>query len=133
MIRQLIATASAQCGFDERTAGQVAMAVDEAICNIHRHGYGGKIGKVTIDVKTSISPSPNIEIRISDEAVQVDTVSIKSRELDEIKPGGLGVHLIRTVMDDAHWSKREHRGMSLIMKKTFIVQIQNQSELHQHE
>ncbi len=109
------------------------MAVDEAICNIHRHGYAGEIGKIILHVNTSMTPAPNIEIRLYDEAVQVDTQSIKSRELDEIRPGGLGVHLIQTVMDDAQWTKREHCGMALVMAKTFIAQKPTQSEVHQHE
>ena len=50
--------------------------------------------------------------------MQVDVELIKSRALDDIKPGGLGVHLIQTVMDEATWVKREDGGMKLTMKKT---------------
>jgi anti-sigma regulatory factor (Ser/Thr protein kinase) len=109
------------------------MAVDEAICNIHRHGYAGEVGKATLRIRTSSSPAPNIEIQICDEAMQVEKESIKSRKLDEVRPGGLGVHLIQTVMDEAIWAKREHCGMSLTMKKTFSLPQPSKSEVHQHE
>ena len=117
-IRQLIFTSSTQCGFDTRTAGQIAMAVDEALCNIHRHGYRGTFGNATLHAKATSKTDPLIIIEIYDEAKQVDVLQIKSRNLDEVRPGGLGVHLIQTVMDEAIWTKRDAGGMCLSMSKT---------------
>ena len=117
-IRQLIFTSSTQCGFYTRTAGQIAMAVDEALCNIHRHGYRGTFGSATLHAKATSKKDPRIIIKIYDEAKQVDVLQIKSRNLDEVRPGGLGVHLIQTVMDEAIWTKRDAGGMCLSMSKT---------------
>ena len=118
-IRQLIASATVQCGFSDREAGQIAMAVDEALCNIYRHGYQGSTeGRVRLLFATSAIPLPSVCIEIEDDAKQVDTELIQSRDLKDIKPGGLGVHLIQTVMDQATWDKREEGGMKLSMKKT---------------
>lgn len=117
-IRQLITTSSTLCGFDERIAGQITMAVDEALCNIHRHGYHGTSGAVTLRVTTSHTPSTTIEICIEDEAKQVDVNNIKSRNLEDLRPGGLGVHLIKTIMDEVNWSKSDTGGMKLTMRKT---------------
>jgi anti-sigma regulatory factor (Ser/Thr protein kinase) len=94
------------------------MAVDEALCNIHRHGYKGEYGKAKLHVTTHTSPSPKIDVTIHDEANQVNTSHIKSRDLDEVRPGGLGVHLIQTIMDEATWTKRDPCGMTLTMSKT---------------
>ncbi len=118
-IRQLICTATLQSGFTNRESGQIAMAVDEAISNIYRHGYqGSETGRIRLAFLTSRTPEPHICIEIEDDAMQVDVELIKSRALDDIKPGGLGVHLIQTVMDEATWVKREDGGMKLTMKKT---------------
>lgn len=95
------------------------MAVDEALCNIYRHGYQGSTeGRVRLLFATSAIPLPSVCIEIEDDAKQVDTELIQSRDLKDIKPGGLGVHLIQTVMDQATWDKREEGGMKLSMKKT---------------
>lgn len=118
-LRQLIASATIQCGFSEREAGQVSMAVDEALSNVYRHGYQGSVdGRVRLTFTTSTSPHPTIRIEIEDDAKQVDTDLIQSRDLQDIKPGGLGVHLIQTVMDKATWVKRNEGGMKLTMSKT---------------
>tara|TARA_X000001036_G_scaffold337060_2_gene316024 strand:+ start:1590 stop:2033 length:444 start_codon:yes stop_codon:yes gene_type:complete len=117
-IRSIIVSACTECGFSERLAGQVAMAVDEALCNIHRHGYQEEPGRARLTAKTAFSPHPSIFIEIIDEAEQVDAQTIKSRNLEEVRPGGLGVHLIQTIMDEATWTKRDSGGMRLTMRKT---------------
>ncbi len=120
-VRMLLLTSATQCGFSERTAGQIAMAVDEALCNIHRHGYKGTFGRAVLTVITTIDPVPRIEICIEDEAEQIDIEQIKSRDLDTIRPGGLGVHLIQTIMDEVQWSKRYEGGMRVTMNKTSVA------------
>ena len=118
-LRQLIASATIQCGFSDREAGQVSMAVDEALSNIYRHGYHGSTeGRVRLTFTTLTTPLPTIRIVIEDDAKQVDTDVIQSRDLQDIKPGGLGVHLIQTVMDNATWVKRNEGGMKLTMSKS---------------
>ena len=117
-IRLLIGAACQQCGFTSRDAGQVAMAVDEALSNIFRHGYQGSTeGRVRLSYKTTLGPEPSIAIELEDDAIQVDTELIRSRDLDDVKPGGLGVHLIQTVMDTATWERRAEGGMLLSMNK----------------
>lgn len=118
-IRRLVFTASTECGFSDRDAGQVAMAVDEALTNIYRHGYQlDEQGRITLHVRTVSSPAPNIDITIEDEGQQVKPSTIQSRNLDDVKPGGLGVHLIQTIMDQSHWEPRDTHGMRLLMSKT---------------
>lgn len=42
-------------------------------------------------------------VLIRDFAAPVDVDRIKSRELDDVRPGGLGVHFIREVMDEMEY------------------------------
>jgi|TARA_B100000959_G_scaffold266941_1_gene309904 anti-sigma regulatory factor (Ser/Thr protein kinase) len=118
-IRKLVTSAATQSGFSNREAGQVSMAVDEALGNIYRHGYMGSTeGRVRFMYKTFTSPSPKILIEIEDDAIQIDSELIRSRDLEDVKPGGLGVHLIQSVMNNATWTKRPKGGMKLSMSKT---------------
>ena len=43
--------------------------------------------------------------------------SIRSRDLDDIRPGGLGVFIIHEVMDDVNYENRDDGGMRLTMVK----------------
>jgi len=118
-IRRLVSTASIHCGFTDRDAGQISMAVDEAMANVHKHGYQfDKSGRVTLQVTTHIEPTTRIDIQLDDETQDIELDSIRSRDLSDVRPGGLGVHLIQTIMDESNWSIRESGGIRLLLSKT---------------
>ena len=54
---------------------------------------------------------------VRDRGRQVDPTTIKSRDLAEVRPGGLGVHIIQSVMDEYNYSCPPDGGMLLEMKK----------------
>lgn len=120
-IRELVLHAARQLGFQEKAAGQVAMAADEALANVIKHGYGERPdGKIWMSL-TPLGDDPalgsGLKIVIEDEARQVDPSCIKGRDLSDIRPGGLGVHIIREVMDEAKYEQRQGVGMRLTLVK----------------
>ena len=66
-------------------------------------------------------------IVIEDEARQIDPAFIKGRELDDVRPGGLGVHIIREVMDVVEYESRDGVGMRLTLFKQLGTQDEPQS------
>ena len=125
--RELVAAVARRLGFGENECGQIALAVDEALCNIIRHGYEGRPdGKIWVSVwpvgdedRGPKEPqAAGIRIILEDEAQQVDPDAIKGRDLEDIRPGGLGVYIIRQVMDSAIYEKRDGAGMRLVLTKT---------------
>lgn len=120
-VRQLVAGVCQRLGFDEKACSQVALAVDEALANVIRHGYGCPCDR---PIWVSISPragadgaAPGIHVVIEDEARHVEVCDLKGRDLNDPKPGGLGVHIIRQVMDEVEYAKRSPCGMKLTMIK----------------
>ncbi len=120
--RELISCIAHRVGFDDMECSKIALALDEAMCNIIRHGYNKQTDKpiwVTIYPRKSDDSSyGGIEIVIEDEAKQINPETIKGRELSDIKPGGLGVHIMREVMDEVVFEKRAGKGMRLRMSKS---------------
>lgn len=118
--RELVGSVARRLGFSEMACGQISLAVDEALCNIIRHGYDRR-SDGTIWLSLWPVPGDNgaagLKIVLEDEAKQIDPSMIKGRDLDDIKPGGLGVHIIREVMDEARYEKRPGHGMRLTMVK----------------
>jgi serine/threonine-protein kinase RsbW len=143
---RLLASAVAQrLGFSESECSQIALAVDEALCNVIRHGYArSPNGKIWVKIwpvddeagescEGAALDAPldqhrpragGIRIVIEDMAQQVDPARIKSRDLEEVRPGGLGVHIMREVMDEVRFEQRSAdetgergRGMRLTMIK----------------
>ncbi len=105
-------------GFSAQQAAMIMLTIDEALANVIQHGYDGQKGR-PIDVFIErICPEGRVGIRvlIRDRAKQVDPASIKGRDLDDVRPGGLGVHLIKSLMDEVvHRPTGE--GMELEMVK----------------
>ena len=67
-----------------------------------------------------------LRIVMEDEGRQVDPCLIKSRNLDDIRPGGLGVHIIKEVMDVVIYERREGRGMRLTLSKRLPAENEQQ-------
>lgn len=84
-------------GWEKQTVSEILLTVDEALTNIIRHAYAGKDGKIVVTVKTD---RDHIEIVLEDWGKKFDPTQVPSPELPRQKPGGLGVHFIRTIMDE---------------------------------
>ena len=106
-------------GFDEPCRTQVVLSVDEAITNVIRHAYDGAEDQ-PIDIELAAldaSQSPGLRIRIRDQGRTVDPGRIRSRDLDDVRPGGLGVHIITESMDHVEYRPAEGGGTVLTMVK----------------
>jgi sigma-B regulation protein RsbU (phosphoserine phosphatase) len=103
-------------GADAECACDIVMAVDEACQNIIRHGYAGEPeGGIELEIERR---DDDLVFSLRDFAPKIDPACVKPRELDDVRPGGLGTHLIRTVMDEAEFVETDaERGNLLRMVK----------------
>lgn len=118
--RELVSAVAKRLSFDEMACCQIALAVDEALCNVIRHGYDRQTDRpiwLSIFPEGPADHPDMLRIVIEDEAKQVDPEVIKSRDLEDVRPGGLGVHIIKEVMDEVRYEKRGAVGMRLTMSK----------------
>lgn len=89
-------------GEQDATIQDVVLAVDEACQNVIRHAYGGEPGgRIELRVERH---EGELEIWIRDYAEKSDPECLEqNRDLDEVRPGGLGTHFIRQLMDVAEF------------------------------
>lgn len=81
----------------------IILAVGEITSNILEHGYNFKESdKIKVDLSFN---NNEIKLKFFDNGQIVDIEKIKSRELNDIKPGGLGIFFIKEIFDDIHWVK----------------------------
>ncbi len=120
VVRVAVVNVAKEAGFEDKSANDIALAVVEAITNVIRHGYGGPCSKeiiLTLSFVPTKAEKESLEILIRDFGKQIDPAEIKGRNLNNVKPGGLGVHIIRTVMDEVEYSHAPQKGMQLRMVK----------------
>lgn len=101
LIRTVIAEASRSSGCSHDCVRDIVLAVDEACQNIIRHAYGGDPDReIYLDIRLD---EDHIVFDIVDFADRVDVEKIQPRNLDDIRPGGLGTHFIKECMDKTEY------------------------------
>jgi len=120
VVRAAVGAAVERYGFGEDVVGHVMLAVDEAVSNVIRHGYDGADDQ---PIWVRLSPRdedgrPGFTIVVEDRARQIDPAEIQGRDLGDVRPGGLGVHIIQRVMDRVSYHARTGGGMRLVMSKS---------------
>ena len=102
-------------GFTEHDAQQTTLAVDEACSNIIKYSYGGDCTKKIL-LTCYVCPG-ELEIRLRDFGKKSSPDQIKSRQLNDLRPGGLGVHLIHEIMDVVEYNHNKKVGTELRLVK----------------
>jgi serine/threonine-protein kinase RsbW len=93
-------------GFSEVEAYQIQLCVVEAVTNVVKHAYGAQAGH---EVRVEVTLNPDrISFRIMDEGKTMKPLSREPLEfaptnLAAIPEGGLGLHIIQTVMDEVDY------------------------------
>ncbi|MDH5187659.1 MAG: SpoIIE family protein phosphatase [Rhodospirillaceae bacterium] len=121
LIRRAIESASGNCGLGKDTIQDVVLAVDEACQNVIRHAYGGvNDGNIILNISRN---AQSLIIEIRDFAQRVDLQKVRPRDLDDLRPGGLGTHFIKEVMDEVEFKVpndglEDNKGNILVLTKS---------------
>lgn len=115
-VRVLVRETGQQLGLSMTTIEEIVVGVNEACMNIIQHGYQNNLqGEINLEI---ISGSDELIIRISDNAPRVNPKLLVSRSLDDIRPGGLGIHFIHSVMDSVEYKAGDNNiGNTLELRK----------------
>lgn len=117
-VRGLVNALAHRLGFADVDASHVSLAVDEVLANVIRHGYDRRPdGRIFLRIWCMDDGPRGLLIVVEDDGKQVDPSCFRSRDLDDLRPGGLGVHIIREVMDGCRFEPRRERGMRAVLVK----------------
>ena len=79
---------------------ELVLAIAEAAQNIVKHAYKGiENTEDKMEIKISLSKDNELEIGFFDKGKPVDDAKVRHRNIDDIKPGGLGTFFIQQIMD----------------------------------
>ena len=81
------------------SSDDVVLAIAEAAQNIVKHAYNGKDTLDNMKVKISYE-NDKLKIDLYDKGEPAIPSNIKPRNVDDIKPGGLGTFFIGQIMDE---------------------------------
>ena len=124
MIRDFVTSIGAQAGLTPPEVAQLELAVDEACANVIEHAYGQDLSK-EVSVRATLDADA-VEIDVIDTGKGFDPAAVEQLELDKLvanrKSGGLGMRLMKTLMDEVHYEmipgkKNELRMIKRLHKK----------------
>ncbi len=95
LARHFIESWALAAGFPDIERGRIVLAADEAVTNIIRHTYGSAPDRPIL-LSAEIADG-HLHLRLRDQGPTVDSATLKGRELEDVKPGGLGLHLLQSV------------------------------------
>jgi anti-sigma regulatory factor (Ser/Thr protein kinase) len=119
-IRDFVAEIARRAGFNDRDVYNIQLATDEAASNIIEHSYEG-VSHGVLELSCGMVGDA-ITIILTDHGEPYDPASIPApdlkADLSERKIGGLGIFLMRKLMDTVHYeSHPEINSNTLTMTK----------------
>jgi len=115
MVRAATVNMGKLYGMEDTVIEDVKLAVDEACSNVIKHAYRGDTSKKIV-IKYKIMQN-GFAVIIEDSGIKAHLKLIKGRNLDDVRPGGLGIHLIKRVFDVFKFDEKKKKGNRLILIK----------------
>lgn len=115
LARLSVAAVASRLSFSIDEIEDIKLAVAEACTNAIQHANGSAY----IDIKCEAVNGLQISVRDHGRGTRAE--HIRSRDLDDERVGGLGVFLIRSLMDDVSYEVNPDQGTLLIMSKRLAV------------
>ena len=116
-VRAFIRASCAELAATDDCVVDLVQAVDEAATNIVTHGYAGFPGPIEVTLDAA---ADRVWVVISDRAPAFDPTSVGEPNLDSprVRPGGMGIHLIRAATDAMTHQDRSGGGNVLTLART---------------
>jgi serine/threonine-protein kinase RsbW len=112
VVRGTVERLTETLGFPAMQCRSITRAVDEALTNIVRHSYGNRLDQTIALYFRSAKRcqqeeiESGLEILLCDRGRAIDLNTLRGRPLEQIRPGGLGLHLIRQAMDTVEFTRK---------------------------
>ena len=112
VVRGAVERLTETLGFPAVQCRSITRAVDEAVTNIVRHSYGNRLDQpiamyfLRAQRRERGEIEHGLEILVCDRGLAIDTNKLRGRPLEEVRPGGLGLHLIRQAMDTVEFTRK---------------------------
>ena len=111
VLRATISEVALKMGFSLEEANDLKLALNEACANVIEHAYQWQKNKSMFVYFYLFND--RLEVVVKDFGKKVDPSTIKSRELNDFKDGGLGVFILRNLVDNLEYDTTPKVGTEL--------------------
>lgn len=125
LIREFVTKVAEKVGFNSDDTGKIELACDEACTNVIKHAYSAdkNDGKNSLDILIKVEYD-KFTLMVTDHGKGFDPNAIKTPDMQEylaqLKVGGLGIYLMKTLMDEVDYQMEPGVKNQVKMVKYFI-------------
>lgn len=111
IVRGAVERLAETVGFAAPECRSVVRAVDEALTNVMRHCYCGRLNQPIelyfrrLGERSKDKRKQGIEVLLCDHGPAVDQAKLREQRPGKLRPGGLGLHFIRQAMDTVDYER----------------------------
>jgi serine/threonine-protein kinase RsbW len=116
-------------GLSKAVTWPVEVCLDEVLANVVRHGLAGRQDSARVEVEMSLDKDvepPVCEVLVSDDGPEFDPLgqaeADTSLPIEDRPIGGLGITLVRRLMDAAEYERREGRNRLRLRRKLVVIE-----------
>ncbi len=118
-IRSHVAQEARAAGFGDKAVYAIQLAADEAASNIIEHAYAG-ITDASFDLSCEVG-NDRLIMTFSDHGKSFDITKVSNpdvkADLSDRKIGGLGIYLMRKLMDEVHYKTTGSKNVLTLVKR----------------
>jgi len=135
IIRDFVKKIAVKEGFKQEEVDKIVLASDEACANVIEHAYDKKDEK-KLDIAIKIDYQ-KLTVIITDQGKSFDPANIKEPDmkeyLAELRVGGLGIYLMKTLMDEVDYKVDKDRNQVKMVKYIIKDNIPNLLKENQND
>ncbi|MCD6118114.1 ATP-binding protein [bacterium] len=122
LIRNFVTGVARRVGFDDDDVSKIELAVDEACTNVIEHAYKNDKNQ-NIDVAVKIDYQ-KLAVVITDKGKRFNINDVELPDMEnyiaELRVGGLGIYLMKTLMDEVDYVSKPDGSNEVTMVKYFL-------------
>lgn len=132
LIREFVSRVAAKVGFDSEDVNKIELAIDEACTNVIKHAYE-KNSRQPIDIAIKLDYD-KLTIIVTDQGRGFNVDDIKTPDmkeyLAEMRVGGLGIFLMKNLMDEVKFDVKPGVRNQVKMVKYYLKDNQKINKEH---
>lgn len=115
-------------GVSRAVTWPVEVSLDEVLANVVRHGLAGRGEAARVELELQLEPGdpPRCEVRVEDDGPEFDPLAAAPPDttlgVDERPIGGLGIELVKRLMDEVHYERAGGRNRLRLVRRLVVME-----------
>jgi serine/threonine-protein kinase RsbW len=116
-------------GLSKAVTWPVEVSLDEILANVVRHGLAGRgeAATVGVELRLDLDPAPPVcEVVVTDDGPEFDPLAVPEPDtslgVEDRAIGGLGISLVRRLMDEAEYERREGKNRLRLQRRLVAIE-----------